>query len=151
MRALVFLAAVALACAQPKPDFSGTWKQDNAKSQFAGQPAPIAVTDIVTHKEPDLHLTQTVVGPQGDSITSEHDYSTAGQERTGASRNYTERNTVKWEGSSLVFTSTRDYKGRQAVIRERWTLLEDGRSIRKERFTPVAKGELKQVFVLDKQ
>lgn len=151
MTSLCLIAALALAVAAQKPDFSGTWKQDNAKSQFAGQPAPIGLTDIVRHKEPDLHLTQTVVGPQGDSITSEHDYSTTGQERTGSSRNYTEKNSVKWEGASLVFTNTRDYNGRQIVIRERWTLSEDGRTIRKERFTPGPKGELKQVFVLDKQ
>ena len=151
--ALVFLAA--LAFAQPKPNFSGTWKQDNAKSNFAKLPAPISVTDIISHKEPVLHLTQTVVGPQGDSVTSEHDYSTDGREQTGKSRNYTEKTAVKWDGDALIFTNTRDYSGREVIIRERWEISSDGKILTKERFSPFSKGsakaEVKQIFVLEKQ
>ena len=141
----------ALALAQTKPNFSGTWKQDNAKSSFGGLAAPISVSAIITHKETDIHLTQTVVGPQGDSVTSEHDYSTDGREQTGKSRNYTEKNSVKWEGNSLVFESKRDYSGREVIIRERWTLSSDGKTLTKERVSPGAKGEVKQTFVFDKQ
>src|ERR1700736_546394 len=146
----------ALALAQTKPNFSGTWKQDNAKSSFGGLAAPISVSAIITHKEPDIHLTQTVVGPQGDSVTSEHDYATDGREQTGKSRNYTEKNSVKWEGNSLVFESKRDYSGREVVIRERWTFSSDGKTLTKERVSPAAtgagaKGEVKQTFVFDKQ
>jgi hypothetical protein len=148
---LVAALFAAVALAQPKPNFSGTWKQDNAKSTFGGLAAPISVTAIITHKEPDIHLTQTVVGPQGDSVTSEHDYATDGREQTGKSRNYTERNTVKWEGASLVFESKRDYSGREVIIRERWSLSDDGKTLTKERMTPGAKSEVKQTFVFDKQ
>jgi hypothetical protein len=154
-RAVAGLLA-ALALAQPRPNFSGSWKQDNAKSSFGGLAAPISVSDIIAHKEPDIHLTQTVVGPQGDSVTSEHDYATDGREQTGKSRNYTEKNSVKWEGNSLVFESKRDYSGREVIIRERWTLSSDGKTLTKERVSPGAtgpgaKGEVKQTFVFDKQ
>lgn len=151
MRLAAILLAASLACAQPKPNFSGTWKQDHAKSTFSNLPAPISVTDIITHKEPNLHLTQTVVGPQGDSVTSEHDFSTEGREQSGKSRNYTEKNTVQWEGNSLVFINRRDYNGREKVIREIWTLSEDRKALTKQRFTQGAKGEVKQTFVLEKQ
>ena len=151
--ALVLLASMAFA--PPKPDFSGTWKQENSKSNFANLPAPISVTDIITHRDPALHLTQTIVGAQGDSVTSEHEYSTDGREQTGKSRNYTEKNTVKWEGNALVFTNTRDYSGREVILRERWELSDDGKTLTKERFSPVSKsgskGEVKQMFVLEKQ
>lgn len=143
--------AASLVFAQTKPNLSGTWKQDNAKSIFGGLPAPISVTDIITHHEPNIHLTQTVVGPQGDSITSEHDYANDGREQPGKSRNYTEKNTVKWEGNSLVFESKRDYSGRDVLIRERWTLSPDGNTLTKERITTGAKGEVRQVFVFEKQ
>lgn len=151
---LVLLAA--LAFAQPKPNFSGTWKQDNARCNFARLPAPISVTDIISHKDPVLHLTQTVVGPQGDSVTSERDYSTDGREQTGKSRNYTETTAVKWDGNTLVFTNTRDYSGREVLIRERWELSSNGKTLTKERFSPLsktdaAKAEVKQIFVLEKQ
>ena len=149
--ALLFALIASLAWAQPKPNFSGTWKQDNARSSFGGLPAPISVVDIVTHKEPDIHLTQTVVGPQGDSVTSEHDYATDGREQTGKSRNYTEKSTVKWEGNSLVFENKRDYSGREVIIRERWTLSTDGKTLTKERAAPGAKGEVRQTFVFEKQ
>ncbi len=145
------LVYASLVYAQPKPNFSGTWKQDNAKSTFSNLPAPISVTDIINHKEPVIHLTQTIVGPQGDSVTSEHDFSTDGREQTGKSRNYTEKNTVQWEGNSLVFTNRRNYNSRELVIREVWTISQDGKILTKERFTPAAKGEVKQTFVLDRQ
>ncbi|MGI8741165.1 MAG: hypothetical protein ACR2NN_01080 [Bryobacteraceae bacterium] len=151
MKLVALLVVATLAYAQPKPNFSGTWKQDNAKSNFANLPVPISVTDVITHKEPSLHLTQTIVGPQGDSVTSEHDYATDGREQTGKSRNYTEKNTVQWEGNSLVFTNKRDYNGREVLIREVWILSPHGKTLTKERFTPGAKGEVKQTFVLEKQ
>lgn len=155
MRTAPLLLLAAFAFAQPKPNFSGTWKQDNARSTFANQPAPISVTDTITHQDPSIHLTQTVVGPQGDSVTSEHDYSTDGREQSGKSRNYTEKTAVKWEGNALVFTNTRDYNGREVIIRERWELSPDGKTLTKERSSPVSKGvakaEVKQKFVLEKQ
>ena len=151
MRTWALLAAAVLACGQTKPNFSGLWKQDNARSSFGGLQAPISVTDNITHKEPNIHLTQTVVGPHGDSVTSEHDYSTDGREQSGKSRNYTEKNTVKWEGNTLVFESKRDYSGREVVIRERWTLSDDGKTLTKERTSPGPKGEVRQSFVFDKQ
>ncbi len=151
--ALVFLAAFAFA--QPKPNFSGTWKQDNARSDFGNLPAPISVIDIITHKDPVLHLTQTVIGPQGDSVTSEHDYSTDGREQAGKSPNYTEKTVVKSDGNALVFTITRDYSGREVIIRERWELSSDGKTLSKERSPAVAKTgtktDVKQIFVLEKQ
>ena len=151
MKLALALVALTLAAAETKPDFSGTWKQNSSRSNFAGQAVPISVTDIITHKEPDLHLTQTVVGPQGDSTTSEHDFFTDGRESAGKSRNYTEKNTVKWEGNSLVFVTRRDYAGREVALRERWTLSADGKTLMKERVSPGRNGEVKQTFVLEKQ
>jgi hypothetical protein len=150
MKPALALLALTLAVAETKPDFSGTWKQNSSRSSFAGMAAPISVTDIITHKDPDLHLTQTVVGPQGDSITSEHDFFTDGRESAGKSRNYTEKNTVKWEGNALV-VSRRDYGGREVALRERWTLSTDGKTLVKDRVSPSRNGEVKQTFVLEKQ
>lgn len=151
MKPAAMLIAVLLAYAQPKPNFSGAWKQDNARSTFANLPAPISVTDIIVHKDPNIHLTQTVVGPQGESETSEHDFSTDGREESGKSRNYTEKTAVQRDGSSLVFTNRRDYNGRIVVIREIWSLSQDGKTLTKQRITPGPKGEVKQTFVLEKQ
>lgn len=152
MRRLVpFFICAALALAGGRPNFSGTWKQNAARSDFNGLPAPISVVDIITHQEPWLHLTQTVVGPHGDSTTSEHDFSTDNKERAGKPRNYTERSTVRWDGNALVFISRRDYNGREMTIRERWTVSADGSSLVKERVSPSPKGEIRQTFVLERQ
>ena len=151
MKASLALALAALALALPKPNFSGTWKQDNARSHYGDAPAPISVTDIISHQDPDLHLTETIVGQQGDSVTAEHDFATDGREQASKSSNYTEKHTVKWEGASLVFEYKRDYDGRQEVIYERWTLSPDGKTLTKERTTPASKSDAKQTLVLDKQ
>jgi hypothetical protein len=64
---LTFLVALPLttAFAQQKPDFSGTWKLNVAKSDFGALPGPESRTDVITHKDPSLSNSVTAEGAQG--------------------------------------------------------------------------------------
>ena len=51
------LASPFLAVAQSKPDFSGRWRVDTARSTFA---VPPALTEVIEHREPTLSIDTTV-------------------------------------------------------------------------------------------
>src|SRR5207253_1975118 len=56
LSALVMLAGVAAAA--EKPNFSGEWKMNAAKSNFSGLPAPSGIVRKVTHAEPSLVIVE---------------------------------------------------------------------------------------------
>ena len=48
--------AFGMAHAQAKPNFTGTWKVNVAKSDFGAMPAPDSRTDKITHEDTDLKV-----------------------------------------------------------------------------------------------
>ncbi|MDQ6758515.1 MAG: hypothetical protein M3Z32_01460, partial [Acidobacteriota bacterium] len=48
-----------------KPNFSGTWKLNVAKSDFGVIPGPESRTDIIDHSDPSLKVSVKEEGPQG--------------------------------------------------------------------------------------
>ena len=49
-----------------KPDFSGQWKANTAKSNFAGLPPPEFITRNITHAEPELTIVEEQRPALGD-------------------------------------------------------------------------------------
>src|SRR4029079_14018283 len=54
---LAFVATPALA--QVKPNFSGTWNLDVAKSDFGPSTAPESMTMTIVHKDPSIKATSS--------------------------------------------------------------------------------------------
>src|SRR5258706_532224 len=76
--ALVSLALVA----DDKPDLSGTWKLDSAKSDFGAFPGPDSQANVIDHKDPKIKIkTTSKGGPRGDA-DYESTYTTDGKEST---------------------------------------------------------------------
>src|SRR5262245_60884002 len=46
------------ATAQAKPNFSGSWKMDTARSDFGPVPAPVPMDRKITHAEPSLTIVE---------------------------------------------------------------------------------------------
>jgi hypothetical protein len=61
-------AAASMAIAADKPDFSGTWKMDPDKSTFGPLPPPTSITSKIDHKDPDITVATTQVGPDQGSL-----------------------------------------------------------------------------------
>jgi len=78
---LGLVCCLVLAQAQSKPNFTGTWKVNNSKSDFGPMPAPQSSTSKIDHKEPSLRIATTWVGDQGER-TFEFSYTTDGKENT---------------------------------------------------------------------
>ena len=143
---LIGAAGVAFA----KPNFTGQWKMDSAKSDWAQFPAPERFDRKITHTDPNLQMSTTQSGPQGE-VTTELKYITDGRETTNTIRGTETKGTAKWDGDALVIESARPTPNGDIKILERWTSVNDGKAIQVDFTVTGGFGEVKMKIHLDKQ
>src|SRR5437773_2904180 len=152
----VLLAAMATAVvlpfyahAQAKPDFSGTWTLDTAKSD----PAPQGRgggggAGTVTIKQTGTELAVTSEGRQGpQTMTYKLDGSESTNQVMGRGGAQTVKSTAKWDGSSLVIDTTRDVNGATITTKEVRRLDGGGKEMVVESTTQTPQGEQKRKVV----
>ena len=100
--AFAFLIVLSLAfAAADKPDFSGTWVLDTAKSDLGVTSVPPIQTNVIDHKEPNIRMTTMSKGQQGEH-TTERSYTTDGKGNTNSIGPGVAKSTSKWDGAKLV-------------------------------------------------
>lgn len=153
-RSLIAIAALALAAgvlsAQDKPNFSGTWKMDGAKSDFGPMPAPDKLMRTIDHKDPEMHIKTTQSGQQGE-VTSELKYKTDGTESVNKLRGQDVKGVAKWEGEKLVVRSKREVQGMEISITETWALSGEGKLLTVTNAIDTPQGSFEAKIVMDKQ
>jgi hypothetical protein len=149
---ITFLVALPLMSvfAQPKTDFSGTWKLNVAKSDFGMLGGPTSRTDVITHKEPSLSDSVTAEGPQGKMQYSTS-YTTDGKEAVNQVGEREVKSTLKWVGSDLVFSSKLTYNDMPVTGGATWALSPDGKTLTVTAHYTSAMGDADQKFVFEKQ
>jgi hypothetical protein len=109
----VFVMALALpwtAHSQPRPDFSGIWRMDPARSESALQGEPIGeVTLVITQTAGELKIETT----RGQRTTAEI-YKLDGTE----SRVTAGTAKARWDGDALVTETVRDIQGASVTTKE---------------------------------
>jgi len=133
--------------AQSKPNFSGTWKLNIAKSDFGPLPAPDSRTDVITQNEPTIKIDVDSKGGQGD-FAGTLNYTTDGKEVTNKMGPRDVKSTLAWEGSHLVVNSKLSFNDAEVTIKSVWTLSDDGKTLSQDAHINSPMGELdtKQVF-----
>ena len=110
----------------PRPDFSGKWKFNRAKSSLQ-IPPPESTTFVIEHREPLFRLTRThVIDGQEDTFGIE--LRTDGEPVSRGHRGFEIRARLYWEDDALVFDSTLTREGKQATNVVRYTLENDGQT-----------------------
>lgn len=156
MRRVFMLAAAAaiFAVCLPgtgKPDFSGVWKLNNAKSDFGPMPAgPEKFERTIEHKDPSLKMT-TVQAFQGQERTNNVEYTIDGQEKTVDTPMGPMKVTPVWQGDNLEITVRREIQGTEIKSVETWSLSEDGKTLTVKTDISAPQGEFTLKFVMDKQ
>ena len=156
-RALLLALATAVvlpfyARAQAKPDFSGTWTLDTAKSD----PAPQGRgggggAASVTIKQTGSELAVTSEGRQGpQTMTYKLDGSESTNQVMGRGGAQSVKSTAKWDGSSLVIETTRDMGGMSITSKEVRRLDNGGKDMIVETTTQTPNGEQKRKVVYTK-
>lgn len=144
------IAAGTASQAQAKPNFSGEWKIDAAKSSFGQMPAPTTFVRKVDHKDPKLTVTTTQAGEMGE-YTSTSNYVTDGSETTNEIRGTQAKSTAVWDGDALTITLKLEFNGNPVVVSETWTLSEDGKVLTSKLHFSSPQGEGDATVVLAKQ
>lgn len=156
IRRMMFLAAAAAVLAlclhaAEKPNFSGQWKLNNAKSDFGPMPGgPEKFERTIDHKEPNLKMT-TVQAFQGQERTNDVEYVIDGTEKTVETPMGPIQVTPVWKGENLEITVKREIQGNQIKSVETWSLSEAGKVLTVKTDISTPQGDFSLKFVLDKQ
>jgi hypothetical protein len=155
MRPVLLIATVAAvvlpftARAQSKPDFSGTWTRDAAKSDPAPQGRG-GGGGTQTIKQTATEIAITIAGRGGPETQI---YKLDGSETTNQSQSpqgpLAVKGTAKWDGASLVIETSREIRGMTISSKEVRTLDASGKEMTLEATVQTPQGEIrrKAVFV----
>jgi hypothetical protein len=122
----VFLGVIKQVSA--KPNFSGEWKMNPVKSNFAPLPQPDKLVRRISLQDSRLRITTTQFG-QGREIVTDLSYTTDGAECKNTIRGEQFTGTARWDGDALAIESRREVQGREIVQTENWTLSSDGQTM----------------------
>jgi uncharacterized lipoprotein NlpE involved in copper resistance len=153
-KAVVTIAAVAafaaVAVAQNKTNFSGTWKLNTSKSDFGMIPGPTSRTDVIDHKDPSLKVSVTAEVAQGKQQYTVS-YTTDGKEAVNSLPGREMKSTLSWQGKSLVVDTKLKFQGNDVTVKSTWTLSDDGKTLTQSAHIGSPMGETDQKLVFDKQ
>jgi hypothetical protein len=134
--------------AADKPNFSGDWKMNAAKSNFGPVPGPSSIVRKVTHAEPSLAIVEEQQGDMGTQVTTRK-YTTDGKDMTFESSG------AGGPGDCRVGRqhahSDVDCRRHRRTFTDRMSLSEDGRTLTSAVHIASAQGDLDLVVVFDKQ
>lgn len=157
-RALGMVAIVAVVLsptgrAQSRPDFTGTWTLDSAKSDPlpAGRGGPGAGGGTITIKQTGREVLIVNEGRQGSQMLT---YMLDGSESTnqiaGRGGTVAAKSKARWDASSLVTETTRELNGLSIATKEVRRLLDAGNQMEVETTIETPQGELKRKTVFTK-
>lgn len=130
MKRIVFgIIAVALfLISEGRPDFSGTWAMDPARSHFGPLAPPQAFERTIKQSPNQIHSFTRQVGQHGDSHTNVI-YSIDGKENVVSLHGDQARITAKWMMSNLIVETKRKNAEGDVTSTEIWSLEEAGKAI----------------------
>jgi hypothetical protein len=135
------------AIAADKPNLSGTWKMNVAKSETGSSEIKSRV-DKIDHQDPQLKITTTQDDENGGN-TVVRDYVTDGRQMTHSILGGERKSSARWDGNVLVIETKVTEGG--YTIRDRWTLADDHKSIRIDREFSGNQGGTTRHILLEKQ
>jgi len=148
------LAVAVTASAQSKPNFSGTWILDVAKSDFGGAPALTSMSHEIQHKGTTIGIATTQKTAQLE-LVNRRTLTTDGKENTNhlktSAGDQDVKSTSKWDGPRLLTTMTLDVQGTPASVTDTWELSADARVLTITRSATMPDGSITQKFVFNKQ
>ena len=140
--------------AQAKPNFSGTWQLDIAKSELGPMPPPDSIVSVIDHKDPKLVVKTTQKSSMGEFV-NERTITTDGKPNTNklksamGEQDVTSKTT--WSGTQLVSTYTMDMQGTSLEFHDTYELSADGKVLTVSREIKTEQGPLSQKMVFNKQ
>jgi hypothetical protein len=152
--ALVLALSASAAAQDVRPDFSGKWKLDLAKSDFGPMPPPLSVVIDIEHKDPNLKVSATQTMQQG-TVSNVRNLTTDGKENTNLMRGMggeqEVKSNTKWEAAKLVTMAKMEVQGTPLEMHDSWELSGDGKVLTISREFKTSQGNFTNKTVYDKQ
>ncbi len=148
---LTLAALTATASAADKPNFSGDWKLNAAKSNMGPLPAPTSYIRKVTHAEPSITIEDTQVGT---ALGDQHDtrtYTTDGKEIAYQANGADVKSSMTWDGDALAIASKASIQGMDLAIKDKITLGDDGKTLTDAVHIGTGQGDIDLTLVFEKQ
>jgi len=143
-------AAVAGSASGAKPNYSGTWKLNVAKSDFGPIPGPDTRTDVIEHNDPALKVSTAQEGAQGKQEYTLN-MTTDGKEMINTPGGLEVKSIGGWEANNLVMNIKLRVQDNDVAAKTTWLLSEDGKTLTQNQHLSTAMGELDQKMVFEKQ
>ena len=143
------IVSVASLAAQSKPNFTGTWKLNVEKSDFGVLPPSNSRTDVVDHQDPNLKITVSDDGAQG-----QQNYTllmtTDGKEALNKPSGLEMKSVATWNANNLVVSTKLQFQGSDVAIKTSWTLSDDGKMLTENAHLESPMGETDQKMVFNR-
>ena len=154
MRFLLLTALFAsLLTAADKPNYSGEWKLNPAKSDFGQMPSmPSSFVRKIDHKDPEMKVSTSMTMQQG-AITTDAKYTTDGKESVNNVRGADVKSVMGWKGNDISLVSKRPLPDGSGEITstESWTLSEGGKTMTVVSEMAAPQGKMTFRLVMEKQ
>ena len=141
-------AAANKAAASEKPNFSGEWTMNAAKSNFGQLPAPVKFVRKIQHSEPSLAIIEEQTAGGGDSTTTRR-ITTDGKSVTLELNGAAALCSSVWDGKDIVATTTLDTAGLKFT--DRMSLSGDGKMLTSKVQIATPQGDAELIIVFDRQ
>ena len=154
LKTVLILAALAgLSLAADKPNFSGDWKLNTAKSNFGPIPAPATYLRKVTHAEPSITIEDTQTGSAlGGDQHDTRTYTTDGKEITYQANGADVKSGATWDGDALQISSKVSLQDMELVVKDKISLGDDGKTMTDSVHIAVPQqGDIELTLVFEKQ
>lgn len=138
------------AAAGARPNFTGTWKLNIAKSDFGPLPGPDSQTSIIEHNDPAMKINANSTGPQGNQNIVIN-MTTDGKEATNSVAGNDVKSTSSWEGNHLVMDAKLKFNDQDVMIHYVWIMGPDGKTMTQDVHYSSPMGEADQKLIFDKQ
>jgi hypothetical protein len=135
-------------CAEP--NFSGEWKMNPQKSNFAPLPQPERMARKIVQRDTHLKIKTTQFG-QDREIVTDLAYTTDGAPCKNIIRGQEFNGSARWDGDALLIESRREVQGMAISQKERWMLSADGQTLTIGNHVETPQGGFDITIVLEKQ
>jgi hypothetical protein len=149
--AVTIAALATIALAADKPDFSGDWKLNIAKSNLGPIPAPTTYTRKVIHAEPSITIEDTQTG---SALGDQHDkrtYTTDGTEISYQANGADVKAALTWDGPALQINAKASIQGMDIVIKDKISLGDDGKTMTDAVHIGSPQGDIDLTLLFEKQ
>ncbi len=142
-------AVIAPAASGAKPNYSGTWKLDTAKSDFGPLPPPDSETDVIDHKEPTVVINvdaATAQGPQKYTLNT----TTDNVESAIKMGPRDAKIKTTWEAGNIASTVKLTFNDQDVSMKRVYVLSPDGKTLTVNNHLESPMGEADQKLIFEK-